>query len=195
MKRIISITCAFIMILSIFSIAYAGVKDVQGGNGNNQGQMTEIEKTSQENKMIREDKGLEGDKEIKEEVNALNEQIKQNNQELLNLREELNLVTLDIQSKVKQLFSDKTSITQAEVANLKTVLAIVKNSRKGIRGIKSDGLKQKILDGKVLRENKKLRKAKVYMEKVIELQEKRKLILNDSMSNLDKANKLLSEDK
>ena len=161
MKKIISIFCICMMFLSAFQIAYAGSDKVKS------------------------------DVLIKEEVTALNDQIKQNKDELFNLREKMSNVTISIQSKVAKLSSDKTAITQAKATDLKTVISIVKSSKKCLRDFKSDGLKQCLSAAKTARENKEFEQARDYMNKALELQEKRKQTLNAVISDLNTAEQLL----
>jgi hypothetical protein len=149
------------MALSAFQISYAGV-DKDKGNSS-----------------------------IKEDVIALNDQIKQNNEELSNLREQMATLTVSIQSKVLELSSDKTAITQAKAADLKTVLSIIKTSKKNLKESKNDGLKQSISESKTAREDKEFKQAGNSMKKVLELQEKRKQKLTVIINDLNTADQLL----
>lgn len=175
------------MIFSLYQIVYAGVDNGKGDKSIKSKQIVSEEKEYQ--------KGLsKGEKrEIKEEIILLNKQIKQNKQELLALRSNIRDVTISIQNKVYKLSSKKAVMTQAEVSDLQTVLSLVKNSKKGIKVFKIDGLKQYLIEGKTLRDNYELDKAKEHMDKSIELQEDRKQILNETIDNLNTAEQLLSQ--
>lgn len=131
------------------------------------------------------------DKGIKEEIVVLNDQIRQNKDEIIQLKQQVASVTASIQAKVSQLASNKTAITQSKAADLKTVLSIIKNSKKSLKGIKGDGLKQYIADSKADRENKSFEQALDKMNKVLELQETRKQTLNQILNDLNTANQLL----
>ncbi|MHC1723800.1 MAG: hypothetical protein AB9836_11435 [Aminipila sp.] len=161
MKKIISIFCICIMILSTIQIAYAGVNN---------------------NKT---------DANIKEEISVLNKQIKQNNLELLDLKKQMNSITVSIQGKAHKLSSQKMVITQAKVADLKTAVSLVKSSKESIKAFKNDGLKDYISTGKTARANKEFEQAKESFNKAIALQDQRKQTLNSAISQLNTADQLL----
>nr|WP_315024403.1 hypothetical protein [uncultured Aminipila sp.] len=161
MKKIICILCICIIGLSGIQIAYAGAN-----NG-------------------------KADADIKEDISMLHEQIKQNNLELLELRKQMSSVTVSIQKKAAKLSSNKMVITQAKVADLKTVVSIVKSSKDNIKGFKNDDLKEYISAGKTAKAKKEFEQAKENFNKAIALQEQRKQTLNSVISQLYTADQIL----
>lgn len=161
MKRIICILCICIMCISGIQTAYAGANNSKADAG------------------------------IKEEIATLNEQVKQNNSELIELRKQMSSVTVSIQKKVTKLSSNKMVITQAKVADLKTVVSTVKSSKESIKGFKNDGLKEYISAGKTSRAKKEYEQAKENFNKAIALQDQRRQTLNSVISQLNTADQLL----
>lgn len=163
MKKIICILCICIIGISGIQTAYAGVN-----NG----------KT---------------DDSIKTEISLLNDQVKQNNTDLLELRKQMSSLTVSIQKKVTKLSSNKTAITQAKVADLKTAVSLVKSSKDNIKNLKNDNdnLKDFISAGKTAKAKKQFDQARENFNKAIDLQEQRKQTLNAVISQLNTVDQLL----
>lgn len=163
MKKIICILCICMIGISGIQTAYAGIN-----NG----------KT---------------DDSIKTEISLLNDQVKQNNADLLELRKQMSSLTVSIQKKVAKLSSNKTAITQAKVADLKTAVSLVKSSKDNIKNLKNnkDNLKDFISAGKTATAKKQFDQARENFNKAIDLQEQRKQTLNSVIGQLNTVDQLL----
>ncbi|WP_312648328.1 hypothetical protein [Aminipila sp.] len=128
---------------------------------------------------------------LKEEITILNEQVKQNNSDLKELRKQMNNITVSIQKKAHKLGSPKMVITQAKVADLKTAVSLVKSSKESIKAFKNDGLKEYISSGKTAREKKEFELAQESYNNAIVLQVQRKQTLNSIISQLNTVDQLL----